>query len=92
MADQEILTDRLIDCILVILAKDRFSTDDGKTFFQGSSYSALVDDLRDRGYTIYRDFDTMLTKTGFRIIRARPKMAHSRNPSACRAPCLCVTV
>lgn len=84
----------LTDTILTCISKGRYSTDNGETFFQGQSLSALVDDLRDRGYKISRPhfFEDRLRELGFKVITARPQMAHTDNPKACRAPCQCVTV
>lgn len=84
----------LTDTILDLVSRGRYSTDDGETFFQGESLTALVTDLRDRGYSISRPhfFTSRLEELGFRVIRARPKMHHTNNPKACRAPCYYVTV
>jgi hypothetical protein len=87
----------LTDTILTCISKGRYSTDNGETFFQGQSLSALVDDLRDRGYKISSPyvFADRLRELGFKVITARPKMTMhhtSDNPKACRAPCQCVTV
>lgn len=89
MADE-----RLIDTILTLCAQGQYSTDDGKTFFQGQSLSALVSDLRDRGYSISRPhfFTDRLVEMGFKVIKARPKKYHGINETACRAVCTCITV
>lgn len=89
MADNAKLFNDILECL-----NGSYSLDDGETFFDGQSISYLMERLRDKGWKLPSPafFEDEIKALGFKIVRARPKKAWSKNPKACRAPCNVVTI